>query len=578
MNRADIVNSLEFGSTYFSNENDTPKLVADKMKVEVRWLVHMNKDRLPGLCTKSKLRAGTELLLPYDGATEVDQLSKLLQFDSTSRKPSKESLLPLYRMLKKLDTDKIFMYPVSDDDAPLYSKLILSPMTWSQMRKKVDSDAYETVQDIVADFFLICKNAMVYNDADTEIQRTARRVLVEGFDVIEHFQWSEAMVSTQGGESDALHAEPFARYTRRTGPQTTSLEVYPNSTFLQAVPRIGQNFRVPIQVPMAEVQELMRLRKVPVTPLRVSPWYSFAPQYDGTCATEDVGGFEAPIIDQVGPPKHFTDYVAVAQTSARSHAAAILRVAARMAIPQEDHLKLIKRVAVAKTMPGADAALLQAEGDAVDSKPDEGAAAADSTATEKSPLLTPTKTHVGKATPAEVLKSNSEILARLQELQTERLGGDNPTDVMEEECALAAQFRMQTETVMKALKPRDVLDKSAVRKLLGVEIVDPSVQSGVRKRPRIPADVDEAEEGVIQMTRFWRSAHKMQRVHFDDEIKGDMACDNCRGTGIRWTLDIPETAGAVLCHACGLYQASYGRPRPAAFVLPDEASEVGDDD
>jgi hypothetical protein len=78
--------------------------------------------------------------------------------------------------------------------------------------------------------------------------QTARRVLVEGFDVIEHFQWSEAMVSTQGGESDALHAEPFARYTRRTGPQTTSLEVYPNSTFLQAVPRIGQNFRVPIQV------------------------------------------------------------------------------------------------------------------------------------------------------------------------------------------------------------------------------------------------------------------------------------------------------------------------------------------
>lgn len=27
------------------------------------------------------------------------------------------------------------------------------------------------MQDIVADFFLICKNAMVYNDADTEIQR-----------------------------------------------------------------------------------------------------------------------------------------------------------------------------------------------------------------------------------------------------------------------------------------------------------------------------------------------------------------------------------------------------------------------
>jgi hypothetical protein len=58
----------------------------------------------------------------------------------------------------------------------------------------------------------------------------------------------------------------------------------------------------------------------------------------------------------------------------------------------------------------------------------------------------------------------------------------------------------------------------------------------------------------------------------------DMTLSTWRIFRIRWTLDIPETAGAVLCHACGLYQASYGRPRPAAFVLPDEASEVGDDD
>ena len=47
---------------------------------------------------------------------------------------------------------------------------------------------------------------------------------------------------------------------------------------------------------------------------------------------------------------------------------------------------------------------------------------------------------------------------------------------------------------------------------------------------------------------------------------------------IRCRLEIPEVAGAVLCHACGLHQACFGRPRPAAFVPVDDDDDDDDDD
>jgi hypothetical protein len=46
---------------------------------------HHLPTRLPGLCAKSRLRAGTELTLPYDGITEEDGVTQILQADATAR-------------------------------------------------------------------------------------------------------------------------------------------------------------------------------------------------------------------------------------------------------------------------------------------------------------------------------------------------------------------------------------------------------------------------------------------------------------------------------------------------------------
>lgn len=160
------------------------------------------------------------MALPYDGTTQTDDLPKLFRLDPDAKvsaraehtaagftlpgahsecvlqKPSKDTLLSLFRSLKKLDTEKIFTHPVTDDEAPLYSVIILKPMTWTQIRKKIDTESvfmhpptpavptrelpraatahalftrrYETMQALADDFCLICKNAIVYNDAESE--------------------------------------------------------------------------------------------------------------------------------------------------------------------------------------------------------------------------------------------------------------------------------------------------------------------------------------------------------------------------------------------------------------------------
>mmetsp|Transcript_31153 Transcript_31153/g.81680 ORF Transcript_31153/g.81680 Transcript_31153/m.81680 type:complete len:569 (+) Transcript_31153:447-2153(+) len=568
MSRVDVVNSLEFGATYIAAENDTPKIVADKMEVEVRHLVQMNKERLPGLFAKSRLKAGTELVLPYDGLVEEDGLAQLLKMDKPpARKPTKETMLSLYRALKKLDAEKIFMHPVTDEEAPMYSKLILRPMSWSQIRKKLDGEAYASIIDLAVDFALVCKNAIVYNDTDTKYHQTARKLLADGMDVIEHYQWSETMSVTKVPGDDES-TEPYARYSRKTGPTTTSVDPYPNSTFLQAVPRVGQYYDVPVQVPVPEVEALKRSQVIQVTPLRPSPWFSFAPRYDGANATVEPGPFEPAEVDPAAPEKHYTDYTALAKASVVPHAAAMARIAAKMSVGSEERLRVVKRIAAMDPADLADPSAAPSTGTPASAKAAVDAATASAGA-------------VTAATPAEggdsgglaaTLRSNNDLLAQLQLLQRRRLAGPTPTVTTAEERDLAAQFRSQTETLLKALKPEDVVPKSVARKMLGVEIVDPRVAQAQpdRKRRRDFDDGDSMEKGIHHMTRLWRSAQKMQRLHFQHELKGQITCDNCKGTGIRWTLELPQATGSILCHACGLYLASFGKPRPAAFGSVDE--------
>jgi len=60
---------------------------------------------------------------------------------------------------------------------PDYRDLIKNPMDFATMRRKVDLQAYRTVDDIAADFQLMINNCMTYNAKNTIFYRAAVKLM-----------------------------------------------------------------------------------------------------------------------------------------------------------------------------------------------------------------------------------------------------------------------------------------------------------------------------------------------------------------------------------------------------------------
>ncbi|XP_075152475.1 bromodomain containing 7/9 [Haematobia irritans] len=86
----------------------------------------------------------------------------------------------LLRGLEKRDPHQFFAWPVTDDIAPGYSKIISRPMDFSTMRQKIDDNDYTTLNEFTEDFRLMCENAIRYNHVDTVYHKAAKRLLQVG--------------------------------------------------------------------------------------------------------------------------------------------------------------------------------------------------------------------------------------------------------------------------------------------------------------------------------------------------------------------------------------------------------------
>ncbi|XP_060759057.1 bromodomain-containing protein 1 isoform X4 [Neoarius graeffei] len=89
-------------------------------------------------------------------------------------------LLAVLDQLQEKDQAKIFAQPVSIEEVPDYLDHIKHPMDFSTMRKRIDGQAYGSLDDFEADFDLIIANCMKYNAKDTYFYRAAARLRDQG--------------------------------------------------------------------------------------------------------------------------------------------------------------------------------------------------------------------------------------------------------------------------------------------------------------------------------------------------------------------------------------------------------------
>ncbi|KAK4351833.1 hypothetical protein RND71_027351 [Anisodus tanguticus] len=74
------------------------------------------------------------------------------------------------------DTCSVFSEPVDPNELPDYHEIIEHPMDFGTIRKKLDGGLYSHLEELEADVYLICSNAMQYNSADTVYYRQARTI------------------------------------------------------------------------------------------------------------------------------------------------------------------------------------------------------------------------------------------------------------------------------------------------------------------------------------------------------------------------------------------------------------------
>lgn len=69
----------------------------------------------------------------------------------------------------KMDTNKWFLVPVTEDVAPDYFSVISKPMDIESIRRKISRHMYKSLAALEADFYLMFHNATVYNPPGDEV-------------------------------------------------------------------------------------------------------------------------------------------------------------------------------------------------------------------------------------------------------------------------------------------------------------------------------------------------------------------------------------------------------------------------
>jgi histone acetyltransferase len=79
----------------------------------------------------------------------------------------------ILQQLKKMKASEPFLYPVDAESAPNYYEIVKNPMDISTIEAKIQSNAYESKEEVISDFTLIIENCRTYNDASTIYVRYA---------------------------------------------------------------------------------------------------------------------------------------------------------------------------------------------------------------------------------------------------------------------------------------------------------------------------------------------------------------------------------------------------------------------
>jgi hypothetical protein len=90
--------------------------------------------------------------------------------------PLRKSMTKILDRLKALDNRKIFHFAVDTDEVPDYLDVIMKPMDFSVIQRKIQLNLYDSFEEFEFDVELILRNCQIYNRPDTFYFRLANKL------------------------------------------------------------------------------------------------------------------------------------------------------------------------------------------------------------------------------------------------------------------------------------------------------------------------------------------------------------------------------------------------------------------
>lgn len=145
---------------------------ARELYKQLKYWQHLRQDleRARLLCELVRKREKLKLLLIK--TTEESILSDLNPLGSAMHK--------IIDQLVAKDTLEIFLEPVDVNEVPDYANVIKNPIDLGTMREKIRQGIYKSIDDLEADFSLMIRNCLLYNDKDTIFYRVGVKMKEQG--------------------------------------------------------------------------------------------------------------------------------------------------------------------------------------------------------------------------------------------------------------------------------------------------------------------------------------------------------------------------------------------------------------
>ncbi|XP_052772868.1 bromodomain-containing protein 8-like isoform X2 [Mya arenaria] len=114
--------------------------------------------------------------------------------DDKAYKAWKKSIMLVWRGIANHKYASVFLHPVKDDFAPGYSLVVKRPKDLTQIKRHIESGTIRTTSEFQRDMMLMFTNAIMYNNANHDVNRMATEMYNDVLEQIEQYVSTQMML------------------------------------------------------------------------------------------------------------------------------------------------------------------------------------------------------------------------------------------------------------------------------------------------------------------------------------------------------------------------------------------------